>query len=695
MDPRGRLALPSASTTLPSRAAYGHRSHAEAYGQKKADRKNADTMYGTVYKHMELPKVPQDGSDQAKPIKLEYACPFALLWHLCTSSMLFYRFLEPNVARLSQPPEGQAGPVTRLRARIALYWDEVVPGNNMRPDHGRAYIAVYWTFVDLPMWFINGPIGWFTLCYVPLATVAVIAGGVPMLCEALLRVFFPDVEGAMNFACGVRLIGGEAGPADPQGFQNESFTFAAAFAFWLADEAAFKKLAGVKGASGTKMCLCCQNTVGRCTADEIPEGSPLVHFTNPDVDGLCLPHTPDTLAQGWSFLAGLAVLLRQGRITKKAFEEMEQCSGISFCVVSLLAPRIKETAQVPFSVFWDWMHCVVASGGWGQYEMNQLLRRIKRLVPLDRLQEFATYVKFPKEGGFSPKLRLADRLRDKPHKHFKAFASEVLGWSIVVGLFCEMVLAPQGVLPAEIACFRLMGRIIYMLRLGNGCVAKLGRLRALLHEHQVQFMALYPEAATPKLHFTRHIPDCIARWGVLFACFATERKHRASKGIATFAFRHWCLTLLRRTTRQHLADALRPENFQPEKLDPPEGKAVLPMYQSLLARAGILGQAELVRMSTKARTPVGTLCVGDLLGVRAAGELRAGFAVQFFAVERGEGRELFALVQLLRPLGGIRFSQAAGHTKPGFMPLNSVLHAFPHFVVGDEVYAVTSVDEFS
>ena len=248
--------MPSALVPLPNRSAYGHRDHAECFGQKKADRENANTMYGTVYKTMELPAERENDSDQAEPIRLEYACPFALLWHLCTLSMHFYRFFAANVARLGQPPEGQAGPVTRLRARIALYWDEVIPGNNMRPDKGRGYIAVYWTFVDLPMWFINGPIGWFTLCYVPLVTVEVIAGGVPMLCEALLRVFFPDVE-AMSFASGVRLIGGQAQPADPLGFQNESFTFTADFAFWLADEAAFKKLSGAKGASGIKMCLCC------------------------------------------------------------------------------------------------------------------------------------------------------------------------------------------------------------------------------------------------------------------------------------------------------------------------------------------------------------------------------------------------------------------------------------------------------
>ena len=145
----------------------------------------------------------------------------------------------------------------------------------------------------------------------------------------------------------------------------------------------------------------------------------------------------------------------------------------------------------------------------------------------------------------------------------------------------------------------------------------------------------------------------------------------------------------------HIESALRAESFQPEKLQPPEGKAVLPNFQSLLARAGILGQAELARMAKKAHTPVGTLSVGDLLGVQEAGELRAGFAVQFFAVTRGGGQELFALVQMLRPLGGIRFSWAAGHTELGFMPLSQVLHAFPYFALGDDVYLVASFDEFT
>jgi len=211
-------------------------------------------VYGELYKKMELPglAMPPKGRrgrrcrpaapDLAKPIFLQYTCPFAFLWLVCSVSIDFYRFLEGNMARPCPPPAGQAGP-SRLRARLALYFDEVVPGNNHRPDKGRAYMAVYWTFVDLPMWFINGPIGWFTLCFVPLKVLENIVGGLPTLCEALLRVFFPEAE-AMNFATGVRLIGGLAMPADALGLENPSFTFAADFAFFLRTKQPSKRCQG-------------------------------------------------------------------------------------------------------------------------------------------------------------------------------------------------------------------------------------------------------------------------------------------------------------------------------------------------------------------------------------------------------------------------------------------------------------------
>ena len=67
--------------------------------------------------------------------------------------------------------------------------------------------------------------------------------------------------------------------------------------------------------------------------------------------------------------------------------------------------------------------------------------------------------------------------------------------------------------------------------------------------------------------------------------------------------------------------------------------------------------------------------------------------MQFFAVTGADGEQLFALAEMLRPMGGSRFSRAEGHTELGFMPLASVLHAFPYLAQGTDVYLVASLDE--
>ena len=151
--------------------------------------------------------------------------------------------------------------------------------------------------------------------------------------------------------------------------------------------------------------------------------------------------------------------------------------------------------------------------------------------------------------------------------------------------------------------------------------------------------------------------------------------------------------MIHRTTRKHLDDALRWENFQPESLQPPNGSALLPEFGSLLARAGISGQADLVRMAKRARTATGTMVRGDLLAVVEGGSLVAGFAVMFFAVAREVGQQYFALVQKMRPVGPCHYSFASGDTELAFMPLPAVLHAFPYFQVGETVHLITGIDE--
>ena len=103
-----------------------------------------ETTYGTLSKQMDM----GDG------FSILYLCPFALLNHLSK--------LQPALAEL------MAESIGRSRASIALYIDEVTPGNPFRPDKARSYQAIYWTILQLPTWLRirENAFGWFTFSYV-------------------------------------------------------------------------------------------------------------------------------------------------------------------------------------------------------------------------------------------------------------------------------------------------------------------------------------------------------------------------------------------------------------------------------------------------------------------------------------------------------------------------------------------------
>ena len=73
-----------------------------------------------------------------------------------------------------------------------------------------------------------------------------------------------------------------------------------------------------------------------------------------------------------------------------------------------------------------------------------------------------------------------DRINTKPHTHNKAFAAEVLSMMVVVGLWVELTLLPEGVLPEETQCFLLLGRILFLLRTGDRVRSKLRLLQQLI-----------------------------------------------------------------------------------------------------------------------------------------------------------------------------------------------------------------------
>ena len=290
----------SASSASQRRAVEWHGAPAAAVGDRNSQTKGEEefgkswTPYGTLMK-----KLPLDIIDSARTVMLEYICPFAFLWLASQESTGFASFLALYFGALGV---GEAAPAPSVldeskTARIGIYVDDSRPGNNLRPDKGRKYYAYYWTFLELPDWFRASQVGWFPLCFVLVESVEKIAGGLSRITALLLEAMFSDAAMAFSFSTtGMRL---------PIGVPTAAYLWIrATFACFLADEKAFKELSCAKGASGVKMCICCQNVVGsaRFQPDRMPMGTRLVHYLTAPIEA-CRAHTRDSILSIAEFLS--------------------------------------------------------------------------------------------------------------------------------------------------------------------------------------------------------------------------------------------------------------------------------------------------------------------------------------------------------------------------------------------------------
>jgi hypothetical protein len=132
------------------------------------------TPYGPVLKHMYLECV-----SDATPIRLAYACPFALLFIACANTA-FLPFL--------------IGALGTQLGRLVYYMDETRPGNILRPDMARAMTSIFWGIPELPDWYRSKRCFWFPLAHVPSKTMHVIKGGASAIYLKICDLFWAPVD---------------------------------------------------------------------------------------------------------------------------------------------------------------------------------------------------------------------------------------------------------------------------------------------------------------------------------------------------------------------------------------------------------------------------------------------------------------------------------------------------------------------
>jgi hypothetical protein len=236
---------------------------------------------------------------------------------------------------------------------IVLYLDEAMPGNQYRPDRGRASQCVYWTLGQLPKWFLSGRNGWFPFCYIWVKALkrADITDS-QLVCE--LVKLFDDVNiDNCNFA-----------------FEMNGVEFRFNIKVTVADWVQHKKTFCLKGHGGTVCCHWCANCVGRVPYFE--DDDTLVHVGSSDY-GRFVMHTYETTMH---LADQIEHVVLHG--TKPELEAIQQATGLKYEERGLLWDRpVRATLRLPHAAYTDWMHMLVASGGFAQYELNQMVSFIR------------------------------------------------------------------------------------------------------------------------------------------------------------------------------------------------------------------------------------------------------------------------------------------------------------------------------
>jgi len=465
-----------------------------------------ETQYGNVVRAVTVA-----GADGAEATVC-MACPFALLSHLCEANPQIGDVLANALA-------------TRV-GRACLYIDDVKPGNIKRPDLARTYTAVYWAVMDLPDWMLHRieSIGWLPVLYVLLKDLQDAKITPSALMNMVVKHFWSSMGHNLE-TIGMR-IHTSSGMAHIR-IRLQCF---------LSDEKAIKEVFCVKGASGSKPCCSCFNVVGRISPHDVRAG--LVHFSDYDLSQ-CVPLTAETFATA-------ARRVQEMAAAGNSIKEVEQALGLSYEPGGMAFDREGlSIARLPETVYWDWQHSLVASGGVAQYQLNQFVRKLTASgISCADLDAFAKTIRWPRNSTKLPGNFFQKRVVHKPGKHLRAFANETLSAIDVLHFFSLLVLRPMGWKPDHVLSLELLLKIVSYIQHSANDRTILPLLEEALAQHHVTYLALYGDCVKPKNHYMRHVPQCIRRHGKTLSCFSSERRHKNSKRKAAFCYKNVCKSML-------------------------------------------------------------------------------------------------------------------------------------------------------
>eukprot|EP00438_Fugacium_kawagutii_P017417 Skav234034 [mRNA] locus=scaffold2485:5120:7207:+ [translate_table: standard] len=391
---------------------------------------------------------------------------------------------------------------------LILYLDEVIPGNVLGRAERKSW-AFYASFLQFGDQLCHHD-AWLTLAIARTKVVSTLEAGPSQIMATILKMIFtnPIVDPTLGYLL-----------KSPTGDVRIHFRLGMV----LADGAAQKQAWGSKGDSGSKFCQLCANV--RATGS--PTSPDLQHHNVQKYSQLVLT-TDAQVLQSYAQLHA-----RASTCTKQDFEMWQQATGWTYSHKAMLIDPdlLARDVLKPVSQFChDYMHGILL--GTGPLCLYQFLVAVEPTLAIwPFLEGYFQYFQFPKAWSSTHIHTFFSKKKVSSHKASEKIscqASELLAMFPIVRHFVHAVARPQGLCEAACQALLAMATAIDHVHYGNqaGLTTREALLQAMENAIATFTLAFPNQNLIKKWHWTLHLADSFARFGVLPNCFATERKHK-------------------------------------------------------------------------------------------------------------------------------------------------------------------------
>ena len=454
--------------------------------------------------------------------KLELKCGGEHTWSHCRLDWLLAYFCN-NCPRF-QSVLAIAIATFGVALSLVFYSDEVTAGNPLRPDNGRKYHAFYISFLEFGPAALSDDSLWLPVATLRSKVCSNVIGGLASVMRIMMSSWFVD---PLQAHCGIMLC------------LPVPVLCMIRMGRVAADADALRGLLSLKGTSGIRPCPCCRNVLKKGNRAARAAASYFVDITSTAFDKF-------DLCEDGDFYVGQHLLSHFNMVgTRKAFKQAEKALGQVHNALSVFSDAVGGGIVRELMLTLDWMH-IFFVGGLYNLLGGTLLKACKKCLKIDfsHILTFMSVWEMPRStGGVSKAAGMFTQGRKRAMDRatgLKGSATELITTMPLLRRFLELFVVNKGTprLNSIVAVFLCLCTLIDTIMdckrqryptKQDGADA----MRAATETFMTMYvLILGTSGITPKWHLLWHLWVQFLRDGFVLDCFATERKHKSTKGFA-------------------------------------------------------------------------------------------------------------------------------------------------------------------